>query len=102
MNIGALLQLGIVGLFVALSAWYLFGRVAPRLRSRVQQGFADWLDRPQRPQWLRTMGARSRPATTVGGGCDTGCGSCNGCGSTSGTSAPATQPIEFQRLKSRR
>jgi hypothetical protein len=104
-NIGTLLQSGIVGAFVAASLFHLFGRFAPRTRARLQSALAGWLDQPQRSPWLRAAGSRLRPAVKTADGCAAGCSSCNHCGPPSTSASPGSgspaQPLRFQRLPNR-
>jgi len=74
----------IVGVVVAVSAFYMLGRVFPRWRA----AFALHLQQARYPQWIRRLGAR----LDRGGAAGCGGGACNSCGSCAPTSKKSADP----------
>jgi hypothetical protein len=91
----ASLQGVVVGLAVAVSAFYALGIFAPRLRARLQRAAGGWLSRDGRPRWLQAVGRWMIPPASAAAGCGGGCSSCDSCGSAAPPPQQGAQPLQF-------
>jgi uncharacterized protein DUF6587 len=87
MKLYDLIQFAIVASAILISALYMLGRVAPKLRGRC----AIWLQRAGRPRWLQTVGAKMAGSA---GGCGSGCNTCGSCESTDKAEAASSNTLD--------
>ena len=72
-----IIQYAVIVVAVVVSAAYVFRSQCPRAARALRLRTAAWLLRPQRVQWLQSLGRRLAPATTVGQASCNGCSSCD-------------------------
>ncbi|WP_051378945.1 DUF6587 family protein [Derxia gummosa] len=84
----------VLGGVLLAAGWVVFGKLMPRLRSRLRQGLATMAARGGQARLARWLA----PASAAGG-CGSGCGSCSSCGPAPAKSAASpsdtARPVRF-------
>lgn len=95
MSFYTIFENAVVVLVAIVSLYFVLRALVPGTMSRAVSSLAAWLDRPQRPRWVRALAQRF--STGAVSGCAVGCGSaCNGCGT-----AKAQKPVTWSHADSK-
>jgi hypothetical protein len=90
----AIMQMLIIALVVAWSAWFASRRLLPTASRRAQAGLATWLESAH-ASWLRRVGHAMQPVQTASGGC--GSSGCSACGACAPAPKVGAHPLAFHR-----
>ena len=78
MDAGLLAQYAIIAVAVVASAWFVARRQFPNAVRRLRIAMAVPLVREGRAAWMRKLGRRIAPPSSIAS--DAACGGCNSCG----------------------
>ena len=91
MNLYAVLEPLLIGLAMLAALFFMFGRIAPKLRQRLLAPLSARLS--EGSSWQRKLAKGMEPAV----GCGSGCSTCGSCGSSKTESAAVAHPVSVLR-----